>query len=312
VNTLFQPQILEEELWSFLKVRDRNPVIRDLFIPEAILEEFKRFHRKYDEVAFHRSILLLAHQNDELAKLCSPLHTIIFDRWGGERLSKQYRKDLVENWYLANDPRRRFERSKMFMGKVLEFHTAVFLEKHHKWLLNDMEAFHEEKSGSDILFTSEQGRQVAVSCKSPGQHPQIFDLSLEALADKDGCSSAWLSMYSTADYLLYLIATAANDIQAPQGGRRLVVISLMNPENFKIQLRDNWIDFSRPKFLNLDTQFDEDSDMAQFWKSQSMTREKAVETARELPNLVDGIVILAVARKYRISVLLEHWYRFFD
>lgn len=297
---------LKEELASFLSAREGNPVVKNLFVPDSSLEAFKAFHLRWDDKAYHRAVSFIANKRGELPALCNPLQDIIFNRRGGEAaLTKQYRKDLAETWYNSDQYESRQTRCNKFMGKVLEFHAASFLEQHYKWNLEDMEAFQKDDPLPDILATTVSRRKVAISCKSLCQSPEVFNLNVQAAAN-DGVSCGWLSIYSPIDYLLFRICEGAWSLAPFTDHLRVVVIPLLHAANFRLQLDDNWIDFCDPHFL------DRDGQMMQFWQTRSADRQRAERTLTELSQQIDGIVICEIGDGYRFDVCKEHWYANID
>ena len=232
---------------AFLEFRKSDPVLRDLLIPDSSVESFKQFHLNWDDDAAHCSVPFLAYKKKTLEGLCAPLEEIIFNRRRGvEALTSQYKSDLKEDWYLSSDANKRQARCNKFLGKFFEFHAAYSLESHFGWQLVDMEAFkHSDASidRPDFMFRTDSGETVAVSCKTLCQSPEVFDLNQQALAN-DGVAVGWMSPYAPINYLQFRINEAVKGLQKFDGKRKVALIQLMHPENFKLQLDDNWIDIS--------------------------------------------------------------------
>jgi hypothetical protein len=301
MNTAFDEQKwLNEELEQFLIARDSNTVVKELFVPDSTLEDFRKFHLTWDDKAYHRAVSFIARKNGVLDDLCE---RIVFDQKGGpEKLTKQYRKDLIETWYNSDDFNRRQSRCNKFMGKVLEFHAAEFLQSFYGWRLVDMEAFASGTNIPDVSLESSSNDQIAVSCKTLCQSPEVFDLNIQA-GSNNGVSVGWLSIYSPVDYLLYRICEGIWSLERFNGNRRVVVVPLLHEANFKLQLNDNWLDFSDPQFLNRDAQLDN------FWATRQNERAKAQQTLDKIADHIDGIVICSIGNNYEFSVCKEHWYR---
>jgi len=304
MNTAFDEQKwLQDELEQFLLARESSLVVKELFVPDSTLEEFKKFHLVWDDKAFHRSVSFIARKNDSLDGLCGPVQRIVFDLKGGSsQLTKQYRKDLVETWYTADDYGKRQSRCNKFMGKVLEFHAAEFIRDYYGWTLEDMEAFKKNTELPDILLSSGSEQKIAASCKTLCQSPEVFDLNIQAGAN-NGVSVGWLSIYSPIDYLLYRICEGAWSLESFDDYRKIVVVPLLHAANFKLQLDDNWIDFSHLQFLNRDAQLN------RFWANKQKERERAYETLNHMENHVDGIVICSIGNQFELSICREHWFR---
>ncbi len=298
-----EKQWLEEELASFMRARDTSPVVKQLFVPDSSLPKFQDFHLKWDEKAFHRAVSFVANKRGNLDALCRPLQDIIFDRFGGvAALTKQYRKDLEETWYRADEHGQRQARCNKFMGKVLEFHAAAFVERHYGWQTESMEAFQVSVLSPDVLCSTNSNEKIAIACKSLCQSPEVFDLTVQA-GSNNGVSVGWLSIYSPIDYLLFRICEGAWSLKQFADGYRIVMVPLLHAANFKLQLDDNWIDFSDLQFLNRDAQ------MVEFWRTRQAERDRAVETLRTMSGHVDGIVICDIGNDFEFTVCKEHWFR---
>jgi hypothetical protein len=261
---------------AFLSIRSNRPVLRELLAPSSVLDSFQEFHVKWDDEAAHCSVLLLAYEKQRLDSFCFPLEELIFNRRGGvSALTPQYQADLKEDWYLGKDAKRREARCNKFLGKFYEFHAALALENHFGWQLTDMEAFTQKSAPTpraDFTFTPQVGETIAVSCKTLCQSPEMFDLNCNALAN-NGVSVSWISPYAPVDYLELRIREAVEGLQQFDNQRRVVLIQLLHPENFKLQLEDNWVDIS-----NLCSEND-----------------------------VDGIVISS-AGGFELEIIKEHWF----
>ena len=304
MNTAFdEKKWLEDELEQFMLARQSRPVINQIMVPDSSLEKFKNFHLAWDDKAFHRSVPFMANKRGVIDGLCGPLQRIIFDLRGGpSALSKQYQSDLKETWYLADDFNKRRDQCNKFMGKVLEFHTAEFVQNHYGWKLVYMEAFKKQTALPDILCSTKSNEAVAVSCKVLCESPEVFDLNIQAIAN-NGALSGWLSIYTPIDYLLYRICESAWGLQEFKDARKVIVVLLVYSANFKLQPDDNWIDFSDLRFM------DRDSQLAQFWDTQKEKKKEAVETLKNLSTFVDGVVICSIGDGYQLSICKEHWYR---
>jgi hypothetical protein len=80
-------------------VRAGCPALRHLFLPDEIWTEFKTWHQEPDEVAAHRSMLLLALDRGHLVRLTSPIHRYLIENGGPHPgLRRQYVKSLREKW----------------------------------------------------------------------------------------------------------------------------------------------------------------------------------------------------------------------
>ena len=303
-NGFDEKKWVEEELANFLRARDTNSVVKQLFVPDSSLDQFRQFHLTWDDKAYHRAVSFIANKRGELTALCDPLEEMIFNRRGGAvTLTKQYTKDLEETWYRAVQPEQRQARCNKFMGKVLEFHAASFSEQHYGWQVEEMEAFQKDSVPlPDILAKQKGANTIAIACKTLCQSPEIFGLTVQA-AENNGVYRGWISVYSPIDYLLFRICEGAWSLAQFSDRFRVVMVPLLHAANFKLQLDDNWINFSRLRFL------DNDNQMFQFWQTRKEARQKAEVTLAQMSQCVDGIVICEIGDGYKFSVCKEHWYR---
>ena len=284
---------------AFLAHRERRPLLRDILLPESALEVFLRFHKNWDEEAAHRSLLLLAHENDELDGLCRPLEKFIYDWKGGpDALTPQYRSDLVESWYDEQDADRRQKRFNKLQGKVFEFHVASFFQS-LKWQVTGMEAF-SGPSCADIECLKGE-TTISLSCKTLCQSPEMFQLSRDAV-ENNGVAVHWVPVYGQLDYLLFRLTEGAWSLRLSHSDRKVVVLVLVHEENFHWQLGENWIDFDNPMF------FDKDQSLTSFWEKHPEKRKQAEELFPQLPTLISGIIILQVGENFALSVTKQHWY----
>ena len=86
-------------------VRATCPVLSKIVLPDSVWPDFLKWHSQADEVAFHRSVTLLALQRGCLGRVTWPLHCYLLD---GESIHpdvrRQYISDLRERWMQYADP----------------------------------------------------------------------------------------------------------------------------------------------------------------------------------------------------------------
>lgn len=237
----------------FAAVRKRCPAINQLLVPDEIWPRFHNWHLWSDSEAHHESTLLLALDRGYLSSLTSPMHRFLIesDRIHS-RLTKQYINDLQEDWIDYSDSLQRHEQFRIFQGRVVELQCAEWLER-HGWEISDLEAFGEESP--DIEAKSANGDLTAFEVKFIGQDDRGFTTVLQGF--REGIAYEGRSPYLAANYLLYRVYQSAKQLQAARATTRIALIVIDGPteHTFKIQLKDGWIDWKNPTFMDGYDQF---------------------------------------------------------
>lgn len=291
------------KLDSFLVARNDSPTLREVLIPECQLAAFIDFHSQDPDIASHCSVPFLAHRNDELATFCAPLQDLIFTRRGGaDSLTHQYRTALVENWYAGAYPHTRFKRFGRYVGKLMEFHVATFLERAFGWQVLQMEAFSRDACPDVVLQGDKTTKPIAASVKTICRDEDIFDLSLTPAPIRRR-GSVFLSPYAPFNYLLFRICEAAWSLSSWSSGKRLVVINLMESLRFHQRLRDDWLDFKNLRFIYPEV------GLPDFWATRGTERNRAEDTLAHMSDHVDGIVICHLCPGFDIQPIRVHRYR---
>ena len=142
-----QGRVSEGSLEIFAAVRSRCPALHRIFVPDEVWPSFQQWHRQPDLIARHRSILLLAMERDHLGRATSAGHRYLMTA-GLPRsdVRQQYLRDLRERWMLYPDPIERHQKSRMFLGRLVELQCAEWLEL-QGWTVSGLEALRE---GPDI------------------------------------------------------------------------------------------------------------------------------------------------------------------
>jgi hypothetical protein len=125
-------------------VREDCPALHSLFLPDDTWPEFKAWHAQPDEVALHRSMLLLALERGHLAQLTSPIHRYLIEN-GVLRsdVRRQYLMDMRERWMLNSDPHMRNRSSNTLNGRIVELQFAEWIETARDWPIVGLEALRE-------------------------------------------------------------------------------------------------------------------------------------------------------------------------
>lgn len=119
----------EEVLEIFEDVRSHCPVLNQVFLPDKIWVDFKKWHNQPDKIANHRSILLLSMDRGYLGRVTSAIHKYLIES-GRARpsIKQQYMQDLQERWMFYRDPIERHQKFRIFMGRLVELQFAEWLE----------------------------------------------------------------------------------------------------------------------------------------------------------------------------------------
>lgn len=293
----------QPEIDGFLIARSGCQVLREVLVPESQLASFVEFHSQEQDIASHCSVPFLAYKNNELDAFCAPLHDLIFTRrCGAASLTHQYRTSLVEKWYEGPYPHSRFNRFRRYVGQLMEFHVACFLETAFGWQVHQMEAFSGEPCPDVVLQSDEVGTRIAASVKTLCRDEDIFDLSLSP-APVRRRGSVFMSPYAPFNYLLFRICEAAWGLSNQSSYKRLVVINLMEMLRFNGRLGADWLDFDNLRFIY------PDEGLEDFWAKIGQERRRAEDTLAHMRDHVDGIVICHLCPGFDIQPSRVHRYR---
>ena len=236
--------LAEESLEAFGAVRSRCPALR-LFVPDDVWPDFQKWHHQADEVAHHRSVLLLALERGHLGRVTSAVHRYLITA-GLPRLdvTQQYLNDLRERWMHYSDPIKRNQKFRIFFGRLVELQFAEWLES-QRWTVCGLEAL---RDGPDVeAYTTSEGR-AAFEVKFVGVENDDFALVLKSLAGQRAVGP--VSPYAAANYLLFRAYEAAKQLQvSPYNRIAVLVVHGLTWDRFDLQLRDGWIDWVRPSFF---------------------------------------------------------------
>src|SRR5215831_8515749 len=140
-------------------IQEDCPALHSLFLPDDTWPEFKAWHAQPDEVALHRSMLLLALERGHLAQLTSPIHRYLIEN-GALRsdVRRQYVMDMRERWMLNSDPHMRNRSSNTLNGRIVELQFSEWIETARDWPIVGLEALRE---GADVEVQDESGIATA-------------------------------------------------------------------------------------------------------------------------------------------------------
>jgi hypothetical protein len=241
-----------ESIDTLETIRTACPALRSVFLPDDAWPEFKAWHQNRDDVAEHRSMLLLALKRGHLARLTSSIHRYLIKNGAvSPEVRQQYVKDLAERWMHHANALERHRRSRRFNGRIAELQCAEWLET-RGWTIVGLEAL---RQGSDIEAKSDSGIVTAFEVKFIGSQDVDSDMILRSMAD--GPSAYAVSPYAAINYLLFRVYEASKQLAAFNGHRIAVaVIDDLTWPRFDMQLENGWIDWSNPVFFEKDPEWD--------------------------------------------------------
>ena len=299
----FDEEHVATGLQEFLEIRSSLQVLSELVIPEFQLTSFIKSHSQEHIDEDNCSIPFSLFKVGKLHSFCNPLHDFIFNRNGGrDALLSDYRGSLMEKWYQAPDPDSRFAQRNQFMGKIVEFHTAHFLEEVYGWNVLNMEAFTKGPCPDVLLQDVLNEVQLAVSVKTLFRSPEIFRL-FRSHTSNTLPSSVFMSPYAPVNYLFYRICEGAWGLEGWRDYKRVLVINLTEMLRFNQRLDLDWLDFDNLRFIH------PDESLHDFWATRARERNQAAETLARMSDHVDGILICHVSPTFDIKPIRTHWYR---
>jgi hypothetical protein len=117
-------------LRDFELVRQKCSALHQVLIPDGIWPKYFSFCNSEKDEALHCPIAFLAYRRGFLRNFTAPIHRFLLEGLQSEcEVTKQYKKDLVENWILQNNYKSRFEQSRIFQGRWGELCFALWLEQ---------------------------------------------------------------------------------------------------------------------------------------------------------------------------------------
>ena len=235
---------------EFTKLREKCPALHQVFLPDSIWQDFRKWCSRQDD-AGHRSILLLAFQRGQLCRMTAPIHRFLVSSTGlHPNVRKQYISDLRERWMFDRDPAERHRLSRIFRGRTVELQFALWLESQSHKVIG-LEATRE---GPDIETVSRGGAANAYEVKFIGVEDGDFSIFLKSRSGNPAGTS--VSPYRAINYLLFRAYEAAAQLRTAKGSKTVVVvIDDVTWFRFQMQLTGNWINWKNPGFVSQDTEW---------------------------------------------------------
>ncbi len=240
-------EYLKDLLAGFSEIRNACPALKSVLIPEKVWPAFQEWSRKPPDQAHMRPILFLAYKRATLHRLTIPIHRFVLD--GSElheKITNQYRKDLREQWMMAEDCLKRHRQSKSFFGRLAELQTASWLESEKGWEIKNLEMW-----GGDFDFTASStgGERASIEVKYLGTSEEAFESGRSSLQGGVGLYS--LRPNDAANFLLLRACEAARQLERSTDLRIVILIVSDSTwdDSFGFPLENTWIDWQEPNFF---------------------------------------------------------------
>lgn len=234
-----------DPITRFKYIRDHCPILREIIFPDNIWPGIIQTILDMPDEVSHRPVTFLAVKRGYIANITIPLHALVF---GGDashlKITRQYLKDLQETWILKTDLKQRFEKHKIFQGRLQELTFAHMLSNLGFRLLN-LEAW---GGPFDIECEDPANGDFVIEVKFVGQSPEDFALMADAFKNK-GVASARISPHDPVNYSIVRLLECCEKLNKCHE-KRIAVIVLQDYSNFEIALKENWINWSHPEFIH--------------------------------------------------------------
>ncbi len=232
------PADSNKALQKFESIRAECSALQEILVPNHIWPEFKQLAGKDYNEARHQYILLGALKNGFLSKITFPIHRFLLDKGGPKiNLTNQYRKDLVEQWMLENNPLERHRKSRIFQGKLAELLAAAWIED-QGWKIHNLEALGGE---FDIEATSADNASSTIEVKYIGQEDVHFEKIMESLTSGNAVGGSW-GLYDGYNFFLFKAYDAAKQLSSSNKARLgFIIICNMAWGFFEMPIKDDWI-----------------------------------------------------------------------
>lgn len=244
----------QEPVEALAAIRSECAALHELFLPDPVWPQFQSWHRNPDNVAHHRSVLLLALERGHLGRVTSPIHRyLLADGCVRPDVRRQYRKCLRECWMYCDHPIERHQESRRFRGLVTELQCAEWLET-LGWVITGLEALRE---GPDIEASRDGGSVMeSFEVKFIGTQDDDFRMILQSLAGEPAAEA--VSPYTAINFLLFRVYEAAKQlIRLSQRKIAVIVIEDLTWWRFSFQLKNDWIDWKKPQLVGADPDWEE-------------------------------------------------------
>src|SRR5262245_54210064 len=209
----------EDLLQQFMACWKQCPTLNLLLIPDWA--EFEKADRLLVETeSTHRSMPLLAFERGYLSRLTGVIHKYLLD---GDvvksDVTADYRSALRERWQHGDEPLKRHQHSRGFLGKPMELFVAEHLENSGIAIVGLQAMGHDD---ADIVG-SRNGEILFVEVKFIGSEDATFSLIENDLAT-GGITVLLQDPPAAHDYLISRLYEAAKQLEGKDGIRMAVAV----------------------------------------------------------------------------------------
>lgn len=229
------------------RVRHECPALGRILIPDDAWPKFetrvKEALENPDTVG-HNAVAYYALDRGTLGAMCSPIHRYLLD--GDIPRPRVDLGALQEEWLRKKTEIKKHQRSKSFMGKLVELLYIEHLES-KGYRIVALDAV--ERGLSDAVVERERKRQ-SLEVKYLGQDDDTFEAIVESL--KTGPTPQTGDLKGSINYVVFRIYEAAKQLQATakEGRHVAFVIDDLTLHTVGLQLKNNWINWSDAKLYN--------------------------------------------------------------
>ena len=236
---------------SFEQARHQCAALRDILVPDSILDQHRSFDESSKDEALHRSVPVLAIQRGLLGSLTLPLHRLMLDdQTIRSNVTSQYLSDFTEKWLFADDHVERYKRHRIFRSRWIELCFATWLLD-NGWELEGLEAY---DGPFDVEASESEASHTAFEVKYLAEREASFEIGVAAAVSPDRVAAGYLSVYSPIDYLLFRLFQAAKQLEQSPNRKIAVIITEDYKLSFRIPLSDSWVDWTDPKLFLKDNE----------------------------------------------------------
>lgn len=230
-------------LHQFRDIRNKCPALNKIFVPDEIFENFMLASSNFNTTR-HQPIVIGLLRNNCLSKITVPAHLYLMeDGIVSSRLTKQYKKDLMETWITESEPIERHRKNRIFEGKLAEILCANYLEN-KGWRITNLEAL---GGNHDIEAFNKNNEPVTGEIKYIGLEDDRFFEMEESIATGNAVGGP-LTVYDGYNYLILKICEAAYQLRHSEG-KKIVFLIIGNVAssfiNFQVK---NFLQIEKPRF----------------------------------------------------------------
>lgn len=275
---------------NFEQVRHRCVVLRDILVPDSILDQHRSFYESGGDEARHCSELVLAIQRGILGSLTLPPHRLMLDdQTIRSDVANQYLRDLAEKWLFASDYLERYKRHRIFRSRWMELCFATWLID-NGWELEGLEVY---GGNFDVEASKSESSRAAFEVKYLAEQELLFEIGVAALKSPDGVAVGRPSFYSPIDYLRFRLFQSAKQLERSPN-RRIAVAIIEDSALSSHPLLSEYQLWTRPKLF-----LEDDDIIPLIEKEKKEIPDLESEIARKIQDL-DEIWIFCVGNNFDI------------